>query len=82
MGALVSTPARKAARRGKLEELAAVALELEELDTKRDELASRRDVLLLESRAENPQPSLRDVAAIGKVSHAWVRKLERREGSS
>lgn len=75
----MSTPARQAARRSKLEDLAAVAAELAELDRLRDEKARRRDDLLLEARKEIPRPSLRDVAAIGQVSHAWVRKLERRE---
>lgn len=76
----MTTPARKAARRSTLERLAAVGTRLDRIDRIRDRLATMRDELLLEARGENPRPSLRDVAAIGKVSHAWVRKLERREG--
>jgi hypothetical protein len=76
----MSTPAKKAARRTRLEELAAVAAELDVLEAKVRELAERRDDLLVEARDEDRTLSLRDVAAIGKVSHAWVRKLDARRG--
>lgn len=72
------TPARKAARQDRLRELAAVALELEELDARRDALAARRDELILAARRGDPRPSLRDVAEIARVTHPWVRKLEAR----
>lgn len=72
------TPARRQAARGVLEELAAVAVELEELDVQRDRLAARRDELVITARRQDPRPSGRDVAAIARVSHPWVRKLERR----
>lgn len=73
------TPQRKAAARDLLVELAAVALELEQHDEQRDRIAARRDEILLAARDQEPRPSLRDLAAIARVSHAWVRKLERRE---
>lgn len=76
----MTTPRTKAARRTRLEELAAVAAEISALDQQRDRLAETRDRLLLEARKEDPNVSLRDVAAVGNVSHAWVRKLEVRAG--
>lgn len=72
------TPAARLA--AKLAELAAVAAEVHELDDKRDQLAPRRDALLLEIRAIPGSPSLRDLGALGKVSHAWIRKLEAAAG--
>lgn len=74
----MTTPAKKAARQDRLQELAAVARELEELDARRDALAARRDALILAARREIPRPSLRDVAEIARVTHPWVRKLEAR----
>lgn len=76
----MTTPKTQAARRSRLEELAAVAAELVPLEARARELAARRDELVVEARREDPNLSMRDVAAIGKVSHAWVRKLERRAG--
>lgn len=78
----MSTPAKRAAQRDVLVELAAAALELEALDRRRDELAARRDALILEARRQTPRPSLRDVAEIARVTHPWVRKLEARSSSS
>lgn len=74
----MTTPAKRAARRDVLVELAAVALELEQLDAGRDELAAKRDELIVAARQQEPRPSLRDVAEIGRVTHPWVRKLEAR----
>lgn len=74
----MTTPARRAAQRDVLVELAAVALELEELDGRRDALAARRDGLIVDARRQTPRPSLRDVAEIARVTHPWVRKLEAR----
>lgn len=74
----MTTPAKKAARRDVLEELAAVARDLEVHDERRDELAARRDELIVEARRATPRPSLRDIAAIARVTHPWVRKLEAR----
>lgn len=76
----MTTPAKKAARRSTLEELAAIAKDLAKLDEKRDELAGRRDALLLKALDEDPELSWRNVAAIGKVTHAWIRKLLARTG--
>lgn len=78
----MTTPARKAARRDVLVELAAVALELEQLDAARDTLAARRDALIFEARQQTPRPSCRDVAEIARVSHPWVRKVEARGAPS
>lgn len=74
----MSTPARRQAAQDVLVELAAVALELEQLDARRDALAARRDELILEARRQTPRPSLRDVADIARVTHPWVRRLEAR----
>lgn len=77
----MSTPARRKAAREVLIELAAVAIELEQTDTHRDALAARRDELILAARDLNPRPSLRDLAEIARVTHPWIRKLERRAAS-
>lgn len=76
----MTTPARKAAQRKKLEELVTVTAELARLDAKRDTVAARRDALIVAARREDPELSQRDVGAIANVSHAWVRKLEVRAG--
>lgn len=72
------TPAFKLA--AKLAELSGVGTELAELDDRRDDLAARRDALLLEIRQIPGSPSLRDLGALGRVSHAWIRKLEAAAG--
>jgi hypothetical protein len=83
MGDRVSTPAKKARDRDLLERLARAGRAAARAELLARARAERRDVLLLEVRATvDPTPSLRDVAELGKVSHAWVRKLERREEGS
>lgn len=72
------TPSVKLA--AKLSELASVASRLEDVDRVRDDLAETRDALLLEIRSIPGSPSLRDLGSLGKVSHAWIRKLEAAAG--
>ena len=71
--------AKQAKDRDVLERLAAAGRAAAEAEERYLEAGKARDVLLLEARSLTPRPSLRDVAELGKVSHAWVRKLERRE---
>lgn len=77
----MTAPARKAAQRAEQEELAAVAAEIVAHEKVLEKLRPRRDELLLKARRHTPPLSLRDAAALGQVSHQWIRKLERREGA-
>lgn len=74
----VSSPGKKTKDRAVLEALAAAGTEAQMAEIVARRTAEARDELLLQARALDPRPSLRDVAELGKVSHAWVRKLERR----